>query len=215
MRNIKSDDKEFKELSKKLQNKLELINRSILIKDIKDTIECLKIFKSLMEQDVAGIIKSIQLLTDEQIQTFESFSKKFGSIIELENKNEEDPFKEVYDIIQDGSLLFNLDNEDFGYNKDRKFKKIESIEELVKFKNKINIQPQRKIKENDYKNNETNKKNEEVEILEKDIFQIKCDKLLFFKDIIFNLEIIYDKINILREKGFNMLIVTKCLYKIS
>ena len=40
-----------------------------------------------------------------------------------------------------------------------------------------------------------------------DLFEVKCDKLLFFKDIISNLEIIYDKINILRIKGFNIPIV--------
>ena len=139
-RNIKSNDKEFKELSKKLQYKLDPTNRSISIEDIKDTIECLKIFNSLIDLDGKGIIDYIKLLTEEQIKTFESFSKKFGSIIELENKNEEDPFKEVYVIIQDGSLLFNLDNEDFIYKKDGKFIKIESIEVLGKFKNRINIQ---------------------------------------------------------------------------
>jgi hypothetical protein len=200
-RNIKSNDKEFKELSKKLQYKLDPTNRSISIEDIKDTIECLKIFNSLIDLDAKGIIDYIKLLTEEQIKTFESFSKKFGSIIELENKNEEDPFKEVYDIIQDGSLLFNLDNEDFIYKKDGKFIKIESIEVLGKFKNKINIQPQKKKNENGNKNNETKEDKEEGKI-EKDIFQIKCDKLLFFKDIVSNLEIIYDKINILRKKGF-------------
>ena len=139
-RNIKSNDKEFKELSKKLQYKLDPTNRSISIEDIKDTIECLKIFSSLINLDAKEIINCIKLLTEEQIKTFESFSKKFWSIIELENKNEEELFKEVYDIIQDGSLLFNLDNEDFIYKKDGKFIKIESIEVLGKFKNRINIQ---------------------------------------------------------------------------
>jgi hypothetical protein len=142
----------------------------------------------------------MELLTKEEIETIESFSKKFGSIIELENKNEEDPFKKVYDIIQDGSLLFNLDNEDFGYTKNKKFIKIKSIEELVKYKNKINIQPKKNIKKYDNKNNEKNQisksKDDEEEKTEKDIFEEKCDKLLFFKDIISNLEIKYDKINI-------------------
>ena len=155
----------------------------------------------------------MQLLTKEEIETIESFSKKFGSIIELENKNEEDPFKKVYDIIQDGSLLFDLDNEDFGYTKNKKFIKIKSIEELVKYKNKINIQKKKKIKKYDNKNNEKNQisksKDDEEEKTEKDIFEEKCDKLLFFKDIISNLEIIYDKINILRKKGFNIPILIK------
>ena len=40
----------------------------------------------------------------------------------------------------------------------------------------------------------------------KDISEIKCDKLIFLY-IISNLEIIYDKIDILRMKGFNIPIV--------
>ena len=71
MRNIKSNDKEFKELSKKLQYKLDPTNRSISIDDIKDTIECLKIFNSLKDLDPAGIINYIKLLSEEQIKTFE------------------------------------------------------------------------------------------------------------------------------------------------
>ena len=82
-RNIKSNEKEFKELSKKLQYKLDPTNRSISIEDIKDTIECLKIFSSFINRDAKEIINCIKLLTEEQIKTFESFSKKFGSIIEL------------------------------------------------------------------------------------------------------------------------------------
>ena len=112
---IKSDDKK---LSEKLKDKLDPTNRSISIKNINDTIECLIHFKTLVNLDAKGILNYIQLLTEEQIKTFESFSKKFGSIIELNSKNEKDPFKKVYDIIQDASLLFNLDNEDFGYKND-------------------------------------------------------------------------------------------------
>ena len=200
-----------KELSNKLKDKLDPTNRSISIKDINDTIECLNHFKNFVNKDAQGILNYIKLLTEEQIKTFESFSKKFGSIIELNSKNEKDPFKQVYDIIKDASLLFNLDNEDFGYKNDGKFIKIKNIEELIKLKNKINIQPQKKIKENGDKKNETNQtkeiEDEKEEQKEKDVFETKCDKLLFFKNIIGNLEIIYDKINILRIKGFNIPIV--------
>ena len=207
IRNIESD---IKDLSNKLKDKLDPTNRSISIKDIDDTIECIKQFKNLINLNAEDIIKNIKLYDEKIIKTFESFSKKFGSIIELENKNEKNPFKEVYDIIEDGSLLFNLDNEDFGYkDKDGNFIPIRDIHELVKIKNKINIQPQKKIKEKVTKNDETaqiSEINDEKEEI-KDIFQKKCDKLLFFKEIITNLEIIYDKINILRKKGFNIPIV--------
>ena len=199
-----------KELGNELKDKLDPTNRSISIKDIDDTIDCLNHFKAFINYDSPKIINYIKDLKEEQIKQFESFSKKFGSIIELDTKNEKDPFKEVYDIIQDASLLFNLDNEDFGYNIDGKFIRINNIEELIKLKNKINIQPQKKIKENGEKKNETKEEKEEKE---KDPFEIKCDKLLFFKNIITNLEIIYDKINILRTKGFNLPIVINIAIK--
>ena len=46
------------------------------------------------------------------IKIFESFSKKFESIIELERKNEKDIFKDVYQIIQGGILISKLDYEE-------------------------------------------------------------------------------------------------------
>ena len=107
-------------------------------------IKCLKDFKYLAKKDTSGILEYIKLLKEEGINKFESFSKKFGSIIELDSKKGEDSFKEIYCIIQDASLLFNLDNEDFCYKIDGETQKINSIEELIKLKNKINIQPQKK-----------------------------------------------------------------------
>ena len=198
-----------KEFCNKLKDKLDPTNRSISIKDINDTIECLTHFKTFINSNPSDIIKYVKLLDEEQIKKFESFSKKYGSIIELDSKNDKDPFKEVYDIIKDASLIFYLDYEDFGYNIDGSFEKIKNIDELIKLKNKINIQPKKNIKESGDKKNETKQKNETNEIKEDkdDIFEVKCDKLLFFKNIITNLEIIYDKINILRTKGFNIPIV--------
>lgn len=113
------------DLRNKLKDKLDPTNRSISVKDIDDTIECLIQFKDFVKFDAKEILKCIKLLDEEKIKTFENFSKKFGSIIELYNKNEnEKPFQEVYDIIQDASLLFNLDYEDFGYTINGKFIKI-------------------------------------------------------------------------------------------
>jgi hypothetical protein len=108
-------------------------------------IECLIHFKTIVNYDAPDILKYIKSLNEEKIKAFEGFSKKFDSIIELYNKNEkEKPFQEVYNIIQDSSLLFNLDNEDFGYTIDGKLIKIKDIEELIKLKNNINIQPEKK-----------------------------------------------------------------------
>ena len=182
------------ELSEKLKGKLDPTNRSITIKDIDDTMECISIFSNIINKSASDILKEIHLLDEAKIKTIESFSEKYGSIIELDSKNEKDTFDEVYQIINEASLLFNLDNEDFCYKINGETKPIKNIEYLIKYKNKINIQKQ-------------NNKNYNNETTAKDSFEIKCDKLIFFKDIISNLEIIYDKINILRKKGFNIPIV--------
>ena len=104
-------------------------------------------------------------------------------IIALDNKSREDSFKEIYDIIQDGTFLFHLDSEDLKYKINGKDKKITNVNEFTKLGNKINIQPQ-------------NKKSE--------VKELKCDKFIFFKVLISKIEIIYDKIHILRSKGYNI-----------
>ena len=106
----------------------------------------------------------------------------------------EDSFKEIYDIIQDARLLFHLDSEDLKYKINREDKKITNVYELTKLGNRINIQSQ-------------NRRREENEV--KNIFELKCDKLIFFKDLVSKIEIIYDKINILRSKGYNIPIEIK------
>ena len=191
---ISKIDSNAEKFSQTLKDKLNPTNRSISIKDIDDTIKCLKEFQKFKNLKALDILNCVKSFKSDKIKIFKSYSKKFLSIIELNENKEEDIFKKVYDIINDSSLLFNLDNEDFLYNKDIK---IENIEELIKLKNKINIQPQKNI------NGE--KKN--------DIFEKKCDKLLFFKNTISNLEIIYEKMNILRKKGFNIPIVINITIK--
>ena len=62
------------------------------------------------------------------------------------------------------------------------------MEELIYLKNRINIKPQ---------NNSNNNK-------DKDTLQIKCEKLIFFKENISNLELIYDNIKVLRTKGSSL-----------
>ena len=195
----------IEKLENNLKDKLDPTNRSISVKDIDDTIQCLKHFTSFVDLDSSGILNNVKLLTEKDIDKFVSFSKKFGSIIELDSKKGEDNFKDVYNIIQDASLLFNLDDEDFCYKYNNKTIKINNIEELIKLKNKINIQDKNKTKNNGQKNDKKDEITKEKK--KKDIFEEKCHKLIFFKDIISNLEIIYDKLNILRNKGFNIPIV--------
>ena len=201
---IKNINKE-RDLRKKLIKNLDPTNRSISIKDINDTIKCLKHFNKLISKNSSEIMKYIKSLNEDEIKQFVSYSKKFGSIIGLYNKTGKDNFSEVYEIVKDASLIFNLDGEDFKY-KDSKGedKKIKNIEELIKLKSRINLQPKQKKEENKDKKEEKN----EIKVeKEKDEYEDKCDKLLFFKEIISNLEIIYDKINNLRKKGFNIPIV--------
>jgi hypothetical protein len=192
---LKKGKEDIKEFENSLKDKLDPTNRSISIKDINDTIECIKhfrAFKSLKNQEIINYIRDLYDPKDENITTikiFESFSKKYESISELERKTGGDTFEEVYQIINDASLIFKLDSEDFRYKKNGENIKI-NIEELIKLKNKINIQPSK---------SSTKKRN--------DPYEIKCDKLLFFKDIISNVEVIYNKINILRTEGFNIPII--------
>ena len=173
-----------------LKDKLDPTNRSIRIKDINDAIECLNQFKELIKKNDLEIIGHIQYLDEEIIKKFVSYSKHYPSIIELDRKNEKDIFEEVYTIIENASLIFKLDNEYFCYRKGDKQISID-IKDLINLKNKINIQPE----------NKNNNNEEEIEE-KKDVYQIKCDKLIFFKNIISNLEVIYDKMKILRIKGY-------------
>ena len=182
--------KNLKNLKDRLQNNLDPTNRSITIKDIDDMIDCLKHVNKLLNKDINGIIKYLKELHEEDIKKFESFSKKFVSIIALDNKSGGDSFKEVYDIIQDARVLFHLDSEDLRYKINGEEKKIANVDELIKLGNKINIEEK-----------EENKK--------KDIFELKCDKLRFFKDVVSKIEIIYDRIDILRSKGYNIPIEIK------
>ena len=145
--NTYKSNKDFTEFENKLQNNLDVTTRSISTEDIKDTIGCLEKFKYILEYDIKDIIKYVLNLPIEITKKFESFSKKYGSLIELDRKKGEDNFKEVYDIIEDASLLFNLDGEDFCYKINGEAKYINS-EKLIKLKNKINIQQKKHIKEN-------------------------------------------------------------------
>ena len=52
-------------------------------------------------------------------------------------------------------------------------------------------------------------KEEKKKNVKKDIFELKCDKLIFFKDVVSKIEIIYDRMSILRSKGYNLPIEIK------
>ena len=179
-----------------LKDKLDPTNRSISIKDIDDANECLNQFKKIKNLNDIKIIEHIQNLEEETIKKFVSYSKHYPSIIELDRKNEKDIFENVYTIIENASLIFKLDKEYFCYRSGDKQIPM-NIKELIDLKNKINIQPERK------KNSE--EKSDDIV----DLYKLKCDKLIFFKNIISNIEVIYDKMKILRIKGYNIPILIK------
>ena len=178
-----------------LKDKLDPTIISITIKDIEDANECLNHFKDLMKIGSQGlIIKKIAEFSDEIIMKFVSYSKHYPSIIEL------DIFEEVYKIVEDARLIFTLDNEYFYYRIDGKQIQ-KDINELIYLKNKINIKNENKQKKTEEKNVE---EKEDKKNKTKDLFQIKCDKLIFLKKKVSKIETIYDKIKILRIKGYNI-----------
>ena len=180
-------------LRNQLKNKMNPINRTISIKDIEDTIKCLTHLQKFINKNVSEILDYIKLLSEEDISKFVNYSKKYSFIIELDNNYEKDNFEEIYEIVHDANLVFNIDNEDFCYKTFQgEIKKIENIVQLINLKNKI--LPIR------YEKNFINKNLIEIN---EDPSKIKYDKLLFFENIISNLEILYDIVNVLRD-GFNV-----------
>ena len=168
-----------------LYDKIDPSNRIITIKDIQDTEKCIKIiekFKELKENN--KIFDYIKNLNEDQISKFEIYSKKYSSIIELDRNDDSsiNLYKQVNKFIQDATFIFRQDKEDFSYDE----KGITNMEELIHLKNKIYIKPPKEKEE------------------PKDEFQKKCFKLVFFKNIVSNLEEIYEYMKFLRIKGSNL-----------
>ena len=183
-----------------LYDRIEPTNRTITIKNIQDTEECLKVFNKFKElKDNFKIFDYIKSnLTEDQISKFEIYSKIYTSVIELARNDDStlNVFDKVNNIIKNAIFIFLQDNEDFSYGKEEI-----SMEELIHLKNKIHIKPQKEIK----------KTKEEKD--KQDQFQEKCDKLVFFKNTISNLEVIYEYMKILRTKGSSLPINIKIIIK--
>ena len=169
---------------KYLRNRIDPIVQNLTLEDIEDTEECIKIFSIFKEKDNFTVFKYIKSkINNQQINKFENFSKNYLSIIDLD-RNENSTFNlfvKVDKIIQNAILKFEQDDEDFYYGEIKT-----NMEELIHLKNNICIEDPEKIKG------------------PKNIFQVKCDKLLFFKNIISELEVIYDNMKILRIKGTSL-----------
>ena len=192
------------DLKQSLQYKLDPYNKNISIKDIDDTNECLLHFKSIINMKSQEILYYIKHLDEDIINKFINYSSHYNFIIELDRKNTKNIFEDIYKIIEDANIKIEIDKEDIFYIVDGEYLTT-NLENLINLKNKINI-PEKSLE-----------KNENKETKEKDIYEIQIDKLFFFKEIISKLEVIYDKIVILRTKGccLPLSIIIKIRYPIS
>ena len=171
-----------------LVNRLEPTNRTIKIEDIMDTKECVYHITKMKGMNVDERFSYIKGL-NEIISKFMNYSKKYLSIIELDRyyDDSENIYEQVKSIINK-ELILNIlpDSENFlYYDNDGELKRI-SMEILLALKNKI--PPLSPKGENDGN----------------DKIKLKHEKLLFFKDIISNLETIIEYMKVLRAKGSSL-----------
>ena len=139
---------------KYLYDKIEPTNRTISIQKIEDCEGCIKVFKEFKEQTNNSNSKLFDAIkekfkdNDEIINLFESFSKNYDSIIELDRKDNTSfkLFETVDKIIQNASFIFYQDKEDFRYGESKNDQT--NMEELIHLKNRINIKPPKKDDEN-------------------------------------------------------------------
>lgn len=212
-----------------LYDRIDPNSQTLNIQKIDDTKKCIEVFNEFQsKENNEAIFKYIKTLNKEQIDAFESYSKVFSSIIELDRNDNSalNIFNQVDNIIHNAKFLFLQDSEVFSYGKDNKI----TMDELVHLKNKINISPkEEKKKEEEETNKEENnihdsncksEKLEEKKAVEKqkkkeseknDLLKEKSNKLLFYKNLIINMEVIYDNMQILRNKGNNLPIDIKII----
>jgi len=171
----------------KLKERIQPTDRTINIKDITDTEKCLSRMKNLKKtEDNFKIFDIIKKFDEKTISQFENYSKIYSSIIELDTNDDfsDNVYYKVVNIITDATFNILQDTENFLYynEKEEKHDKI-TMEELIHIKNQIHI------------------RNENCE---DDLIKSKCKILIFYKDIISNLEIISDYMTILRTKGSSL-----------
>ena len=175
----------------KLIGRIQPTDRTISIKDVNDTKECIyeitKMKKNIKHND--KIFSYIQSMSENTIKQFVNYSKVYESVIELDG-NEEDStniYEKVISIINDASFNIFQDSESFIYKKDNKNYNI-SKDDLVHLKNRIHLKNE---KEND-------------ENIGEDTLKRKRKILIFYKKIISNLEIIIEYMDVLRNKGSSL-----------
>ena len=179
---------------KHLFDKIQPNNRTISMKEISDTLNCVGIFQELKKKDnLKEIMEYIKekMENNDILNWFKNFSETYRGVIEL-NQNFDFSlhiYEEIDVIIKYAKFIFNKTNDEFKYKvkKDgvEKFEIIR-IEKIRELKNKIQIKEEANISSS---NKNTNK------------FFEKYEKLKFFKDLSKNIEEIYDLMDTLRKKG--------------
>ena len=188
-----------------LYNKIEPNNRTISLKDIKNTFNCVGIFQELKAiKNLKEIIACLKVKFDDEetLKWFKNYSEIYRTVIEL-NQNldfSQTIFEEIDAIIQNAKFVFYKKYDEFKYKinggKDIEEYKNIKFEKIRELKNKIQIKKDLNLPSND----ENSKKYIE-----------KVKKLKFFKDLSEKIEEIYDLVEILRTKGSTLpiLIVIK------
>ena len=215
-----------------LYDRIDPNSQTLTIQKIDDTKKCIEVFNEFQsKKNNEEIFEYIKTLNEEQINAFVSYSKVFLSIIELDRNDNSalNIFDQVDKIIKDAKFLFLQDSEVFTYEKDKY--KI-TMDELVHLKNKINTPPKDEKKKEEEINKEGNnicdskgksnkvkekkatekeEKKENENNVKKDLLKEKSDKLIFYKNLITNMEVIFDNMQILRNKGNNLPIDIKII----
>ena len=187
----------FSKIDKNIINLIDRINpcdNSITIKDIKDTEKCIstiKIMKELKENN--KIFDYIKTLDEETIFCFENFIEHFNLIIELDRYYEESKniYIKILKYINEGLTFEILQDKEIIYYSNKDKNENLTFEELIFLKNKIYI-----FNENNNKENVPNDIN--------NIIETKKNILIFFKNEISNIEIIYEYMKILHNKGCSL-----------
>ena len=181
-----------------LYEKIEPNNQKIKLKDIDDAFYCVGFFQEIKKMmtnlEIFNYIKNISL---DKIKSFENFSCNYSSIIELSLNNDLslNLYEKIREITKDATFIFYQEDEIFSYkDKEGKIQKEKNLDRLKHLYNQIHIKPI--INNSLDKNEENNKK-----FIEK--YKMLCN----FKEIVNNIEMIYDYMVILRRKGSSLPII--------
>ena len=182
---------------KGLKKKTQPTDRTINIKDIISTEKCIYDITEMKKiKDNSKLFAYIKIMTQERIDNFETYSKIYNSILELDDSAdilEDNVYAQVLKLIKDSTLSILQDTEIFLYYDDVKKKYIGDVEN----EDKINIDDLINLK------NQIHIKNDEEYSLDPGL-KSKFKDLIFFKRIISEIELINRDMKILRKKGSSL-----------